>query len=143
LKWVIEQYPRQIEVALFPYTAASKELPDDSVFDAIRKHDAGVFAIKPFADNSLFLGDSSPNSPHRQDDDRRARLAIRYILSNPAITAPIPGLVNIHQVDNVSLAVRERRKMDLREKAELEKASADMWARLRPNHQWLRDWEFV
>jgi aryl-alcohol dehydrogenase-like predicted oxidoreductase len=143
LKSVIEQYPEQMEVVLFPYTAASKELPDDSVFDAIRQHNVGVFGIKPFADNSLFAGDSSLNSPHREEDDRRARLALRYILSNPAITAPIPGMINPHQVDNAALAVQERRKLDLKEKAELEKACEKMWANLRPNHQWLRDWEYV
>ena len=140
---MIETYPDQMEVVLFPYTAATKELPTDSVFDAIRRHDVGVFAIKPFADNSLFLGDSSPNSPHAEEDDRRARLAIRYILSNPAITAPIPGLISIHQVDNVAKAVMERRKLDLKEKAELEKAGREMWARLQPDHQWLKDWEEV
>ncbi len=82
LKSMIEQYPQQLQVVLFPYTAATKELPDDSVFDAIRRHDVGVFGIKPFADNSLFVGDSSLASPHAVDDDRRARLAIRYILGN-------------------------------------------------------------
>ncbi len=55
----------------------------------------GVFGIKPFADNALFKGDGTPESPHREEDDRRARLALRYILGNPAITAPIPGLINM------------------------------------------------
>jgi len=143
LKSVIEQYPKQIEVVLFPYTANSKELPTDSVFQAVRKHDVGVFGIKPFADNKLFAGDSSPSSPHAAEDDRRARLAIRYILSNPAITAPIPGMVSTHQVDNIALAVQERRKLDGKEKAELEQAGREMWAKLPPNYVWLKDWEYV
>jgi hypothetical protein len=103
----------------------------------------GVFGIKPFADNSLFQGDGSMKSPHAAEDDRRARLAIRYILGNQAITAPIPGLINIHQVDNAALAVQERRKLDRREKAELDAAGRRMWAHLRPDHQWLRQWEYV
>ncbi len=143
LKSYIETYPEQIQVALFPYTANSKQLPTDSVFDAIKEYDVGVFAIKPFADNKLFVGDGSQNGPHAQEDDRRARLAIRYILSNPAITAPIPGMINAHQVDNAALAVRERRQLDLQEKAELEAAGRQMWARLDPNYQWLRNWEYV
>ncbi len=143
LKSIIEEYPNDIQVVLCPYTANSKELPDDSVFDAIKKYDVGMFGIKPFADNSLFLGDSSLTNPQAAEDDRRARMAIRYILSNPAITAAIPGLINLHQIDNVALAVRERRKLDRREKAELDAAGRHMWANLRPGYEWLRNWEYV
>jgi aryl-alcohol dehydrogenase-like predicted oxidoreductase len=143
LKSVIETYPNQMQAVLFPYTAGSKELPGDSVFDAIKKFDVGVFGIKPFADNSLFAGDSSLNSPHAAEDDRRARMALRYILGNPAITAPIPGMVNIHQVDNAAQAVKEFRELDHKEKSELDEATRRMWANLRPSHQWLKDWEYV
>jgi predicted aldo/keto reductase-like oxidoreductase len=143
LKSIVEQYPKQIEVILFPYTAGTKELPQDSIFDAVKQNDTGVFGIKPFADNSLFSGNSAPNSPGAAEDDRRARLAIRNVLANPAITAPIPGLINLRQVENVAAAVAERRKLDRKEKAELERASARMWAHLRPDHRWLRKWEYV
>jgi aryl-alcohol dehydrogenase-like predicted oxidoreductase len=142
LTWMVEQYPSQIQVVLFPYTASSQALPDDSIFDAVKAHDTGVLGIKPFADNSLFAGDSSPNSPHAAEDDRRARLAVRYILGNPAMTAPIPGLISPHQVDNVAAAVAERRKLDRKEKAELDAAGERMWANLRPDHQWLKDWQY-
>jgi aryl-alcohol dehydrogenase-like predicted oxidoreductase len=143
LKSLIEAYPNQMEVVIFPYTAGSKQLPTDSLFDTIKEYDVGTFGIKPFADNSLFAGDSSPNNPHAADDDRRARLALRYILCNAAITAPIPGLLNIHQIDNAVQAIRERRQLDLKEKAELEESTHQMWARLRPGYEWLRDWEYV
>jgi len=143
LKSMIETYPDVMEVVLFPYTASSKQLPDDSVFDAVKQHDVGVLGIKPFANNTLFAGDSSYNNPHREGDDKRARLAIRYILSNPRITAPIPGLISAHQVDNVVRAVQERRRLDLKERAELDQAGREMWARLTPDYQWLRDWEYV
>jgi hypothetical protein len=103
----------------------------------------GVFGIKPFASNSLFKGDSSPGNPHAEEDDRRARLAIRYILFNPAITAPIPGLISRDQVDNMARAVKERRELDLKEKAELDRASEMMWANLPANYQWLKDWKYV
>lgn len=143
LKSIVQQYPKQIDVILFPYTADSKVLPDDSIFEAVKKCDVGVFGIKPFADTSLFKGDSSPSSPTADEDDRRARLALRYILGNTAITAPIPGMVNAHQVDNAAKAVAERRKLDHAEKTELRQAGEEMWANLSPSHQWLRDWEYV
>jgi aryl-alcohol dehydrogenase-like predicted oxidoreductase len=142
LKFMIEYFP-QIEVILFPYTARSKVLPKDSLLDAVEKCDVGVFGIKPFASNSLFRGDSSPDSLSAEEDDRRARLAIRYILCNPRITAPIPGLISIPQVDNVAKAVMERRQLDLAEAKELQKAADEMWARLPTSYQWLKDWEYV
>ena len=141
-KMMIEQFP-QLEVILFPYTSMSKVAPQDSLFDAIKRCDMGVFGIKPFASNSLFKGDSSPNSPTAEEDNRRARLAIRYILCNSAITAPIPGLISPAQVENMALAIKERRQLDVAEKAELEQASAEMWAKLPTNYQWLKDWQYV
>jgi aryl-alcohol dehydrogenase-like predicted oxidoreductase len=143
IKWMIETYPDIVHVVVTPYTARSKVLPKDSVFEAIRKHNVGFFGIKPFASNSLFKGDSSPDSPTRQQDDRLARMAIRYILCNPAITAPIPGLISTHQVDNVVKAVRERRELDVAEAKELEEAMDQAWARLPADYQWLKNWEYV
>ncbi|NQT36821.1 MAG: hypothetical protein HQ581_04995, partial [Planctomycetes bacterium] len=87
--------------------------------------------------------DSSPDSPTFEEDNRIARLALRYILCNPAITAPIPGLISPQQVDNVALSVMERRELDVEEKAELDKAMDDAWAKLPFHYQWLKDWEYV
>jgi len=142
IKFMIEYFP-QIEVVLFPYTAKSKELPKDSLFDALKKCDVGAFGIKPFASNSLFKGSSAPDDPHAEEDDRRARLAIRHILCNEAITAPIPGLISPHQVDNMAKAVKERRKLDVAESRELKKSMDEAWARLPANYQWLKNWEYV
>ena len=77
------------------------------------------------------------------DNEGIARLALRYILCNPAITAPIPGLISPQQVDNAALAVVERRELDVDERAELDRAMDDAWARLPHHYQWLKDWEYV
>ena len=143
IKWMIETYPDVVQVVVTPYTAKSKEMPADSVFDAIRKHDVGMFGIKPFASNSLFKGDSSLGNPHQDEDDRMARMAIRYILCNPAVTAPIPGMINTHQVDNMAKAVKERRRLDEAEAKELAGAMDRAWAKLPANYQWLKNWEYV
>ena len=142
-KMLIEKYPDLVQVVIFPYTARSRELPEDSLFDAVRKHDVGTLGIKPFASNSLFRGDSSPDGPQAEEDDTRARMALRYILGNPAITAPIPGLVSTRQVDNALKAVKERRELDHDEKAHLRQATDGLWTRLPSNYQWLRHWEHV
>jgi len=143
IKMMIEIYPEIVDVAVTPYTARSKVLPKDSIFDTVQKYGVGVFGIKPFAGGSLFKSDSSPNNPQAVEDDKRARLAIRYILCNPAMTAPIPGMINTHQVDNMVRAVKERRDLDMAEAKELEKAMDEAWAKLPPHYQWLKDWEYV
>jgi len=144
LKQIIETYPEQIEVVLTPYTAKSKLVEDESgLWATLKKYDVGWFGIKPFASNSVFKGDSSPASPHFEEDNRIARLAIRYILCNGAITAPIPGMITPQQVDNIALAVKERRVLDVVEKAELDEAMDRAWANLPANYQWLKKWEYV
>ncbi|UCE47381.1 MAG: aldo/keto reductase [Phycisphaerales bacterium] len=143
IRQMIMLFPDIVQVVCTPYTAKSKVLPKDSVFDAVKEYGVGVFGIKPFANNSLFRGDSSPDSPDAERDDRVAREAIRYILCNPAITAPIPGMINTHQVDNVVKAVKERRELAATEAKELEQAMDEAWARLPADYQWLKNWEYV
>jgi predicted aldo/keto reductase-like oxidoreductase len=143
IKWMIEKYPDVVDAFCTPYTAKTKELPTDSVFEAVRKYQVGVFGIKPFSSNALFAGDSSLASPTAAQDDEKARLTIRYILGNTAITAPIPGLLNPHQVENVAKAVQEARQLDKTEKAALDKAMDEAWARLPADYQWLKDCEYV
>ncbi|MGA2032960.1 MAG: aldo/keto reductase [Thermoguttaceae bacterium] len=144
IKKLIEKYPRQLEVICTPYTANTKIVSDESgLWAAMKKLDVGWFGIKPFASNSLFKGNSKPGNPHEKEDNTLARLAIRYVLCNPAITAPIPGLITIEQVDNVARAVKERRKLDGKESAQLQQAMDRAWASLPAHYQWLKDWEYV
>ncbi len=143
LALMIKEFPDQMDAVVTPYTAKSKKLPEDSIFDAALKHDCGIFGIKPFAGNSLFKGNSAPGNPHAEEDDKLARLAVRYILGNPALTAPIPGMINTHQVDNMAKAVKERWDLDLAEARELEEAMETAWNNLPDDYQWLKNWEYV
>lgn len=142
-KKLIETYPDLMQVLCTPYTAKSQELPTGSLFDTLRKYDVGVLGIKPFASNSLFEGDGSPDHPAAERDDRMARQTVRYILANPSITAPIPGLISTHQVDNMARAISEPRELQPEEKEELSQATDVMWSRLPDDYQWLREWEYV
>jgi len=134
IKFMIEYFP-QVEVVCFPFTTMSKTAPTDSLFDALKKCDVGAFGIKPFGAGSLFQGAG-------EEDDRRARLAIRYILLTNTVV-PIPGMNEPRQVENVAKAVKERRELDVKEQAELHRVSRRMWANLPPKYEWLRDWEYV
>jgi aryl-alcohol dehydrogenase-like predicted oxidoreductase len=134
IKFMIEYFP-QIDVVLFPFTTMSKRAQTDSLFPALKKCDVGAFGIKPFAAASLFKGD-------REEDNKRARLAIRYILHSNTVI-PIPGINSVREVDNVAKAVMERRQLDLKERAELETTSNEAWAKLPSHYQWLKQWEYV
>lgn len=135
VKFMIEYFP-QIDCVCFPFTTMSKAAPKDSVFETLKKYDIGAFGIKPFAAGSLFSkGDQT-------EKDRRARLAIRYILNTNTVI-PIPGLNSIHYVDNVVKAVMERRQLDIKEKAELDNANKQALAKLPSHYQWLRNWQYV
>jgi len=135
IKFMIEYFP-QIDCVCFPFTTMSKRAPKDSVFEALKKQDVGAFGIKPFAAGSLFSrGDNT-------EKDRRARLAIRYILNTNTVI-PIPGMNSIHYVNNVAKAVMERRQLDIKEKAELDNVNKEALAALPKNYQWLKNWQYV
>jgi aryl-alcohol dehydrogenase-like predicted oxidoreductase len=134
LKFMIEYFP-EIDVVLFPFTTMTKAAPRDSLFPALKQRDVGAFGIKPFGAGSLFTGDPKENF-------RRARLALRYILATDTVI-PIPGVNSIEELENIALAVRERRQLDVREQAELGRLNQQMWANLPPAYRWLRQWGYV
>jgi hypothetical protein len=166
---MMQTYPEHIQVVVVPYTAGSKKaharvdpskgptgwgaVPDAaadydesmvSVIDAVKKHDVGWFGIKPFASGSIFESRGAANSSTRKVDDDRARMTLRYILCNDALTAPIPGMITVDQVSNAARAVTERRTFDVAEARRFEEAVEKMWARLPDNYKWLKqEWEWV
>lgn len=141
IQMMTREFP-QLDVVLFPYTSMSKRDSRDTVFDILKKHDICAFGIKPFAAGSIFKGNSQPGSDNFVEDNRMARLALRYILRNPDVI-PIPGLSHVGQVDNVAKAVKERRQLDKSEQAALKKATAEGMAKLPPKYEWLKNWEYV
>ena len=165
IKMLIDKYPDQIDVICTPYTAKTKlagakietaeegdstrvvKMEDgsweNSLWYAMQKAGVTWFGIKPFASNSLFKGDSSPGNEFEEEDNKIARLTIRAILTNPVITAPIPGLITAEQVDNVALSVLQRRALDAKEQAELDAATERAFARLPYHYRWLNDWEYI
>jgi len=143
IKKLVEQYPEIVDSIVTPYTAKTKKMPGDSLFDTLEKQKVGFFGIKPFSSNRLFEGNSMPGNEHAEKDDVKARLAIRYILCNPVITGPIPGLISPGQVENVAKAVQERRQLDVAEAKQLEEAMDEAWTKLGPDYEWLKDWEYV
>jgi aryl-alcohol dehydrogenase-like predicted oxidoreductase len=134
IEFMIHYFP-QIDAVCFPFTTMTKRAPKDSLFPTLKKCDVGAFGIKPFAAGSLFTGEE-------QEDSRRARLAIRYILNSQTVI-PIPGMHSVAHVDNMALAVKERRELDIQEVSDLSRASEQTIARLPAHYQWLKNWQYV
>jgi aryl-alcohol dehydrogenase-like predicted oxidoreductase len=129
---MIEQYPEEVQVVLFPFTGGSRQACQSSLLDVVRAHGAGALAIKPFGSGALFGSGG--------DNDRLGRLAIRHILGHPAITAAVAGFASTAQLENAAAAAAaNRHPLDPGERAELEQATAAMWPRL----SWLKDWQQV
>jgi aryl-alcohol dehydrogenase-like predicted oxidoreductase len=139
---VVGKYP-QLEVIVTPYTAGSKRKPKGSMFEAFTKHDVGFIGIKPFASGAVFKSRGRPDSSTKKQDDDRARMVLRYVLSCEVLTAAIPGLITIDQVKTAAQAVRERRQFDIGEQQAYDEITRDMWANLPHQYTWLRDWEWV
>jgi aryl-alcohol dehydrogenase-like predicted oxidoreductase len=163
-KWIATA-PEELQVICTPYTARTKltgakievegegraaniikiedESWENSLWAAMQRLDVAWFGIKPFASGSMFKGDSSPGNPHEEEDNKIARLTIRAILTNPVITAPIPGVITPEQIDNVAIAVLQRRALDVQEQAELDAATERAFANLPHHYKWLNDWNYV
>lgn len=163
---MIETYPEFIQAVVVPYTAASKKahakvdpgkggwvgVPQQrdptqvnihSLIDAVKKNDVGWIGIKPFASGSVFKSRGVANSQTKEEDHGRARMTLRHVLANDALTAAIPGMITSEQVRNNARAVGERRQFDLSETREYEHIVTQMWDNLPDNYRWLEDWEYV
>jgi aryl-alcohol dehydrogenase-like predicted oxidoreductase len=144
IKKMIAKYPAQFDAICTPFTPKSRLMKDQhGLYAAMKELDVGWFGIKPFASNSLFKGDSTPGSKFEKEDSETARLAIRRILGNPVITAPIPGLITVAQADNAVAAVKEPRELTPPEQAKLDGAMDRAWANLPYHYRWLKDWDVV
>lgn len=96
IKWMVETYPKQMEVVVTPYSARTRMAGveqveateegrsagdvgkmgegEEPLWATFQKHDAAWFGIKPSASTALFKGDSSPGNPHADEDSKIARV---------------------------------------------------------------------
>ncbi len=162
---VIETFP-EVEMFIFPCTARTKEKgkpvakdnvaeagagaggrdTSQSIFEALRKQDVGLVTIKPFSGGSLFKGRGKfpvMGVGSKQENDL-AKLVLQCILTNNAITATVPGLTTVYEVENAARASYDRLLgMTPREKEWLARVTDERWEQLPEEYHWLRDWEVV
>ncbi len=163
LQHVVETFP-QFGMVIFPYTAKSKPADEGegataeevsageggadftkSIFEAVRTHDVGVVTIKPFAGGSLFRRDLTfGGTPTDEEDLLNGRLTLAAILENPDITATVPGMTTVVEVqNNVAASAQRQALLTPAGRARLAAATDRMWRELPPEYEWLRDWERV
>ena len=117
-----------------------------SVFQSLRERDVGLITIKPFFGGSLLKTHDKPKlGVGSKEDNDLVRLTLQCILNlNDAITAVIPGLSTIYEVDNAARASYTRPLgQTAAEKDWLMHITDERWAALPRQYTWLRDWEVV
>ncbi len=167
IQHVLETFP-EVEMVIFPCTARTRQkgaplraanveegrMPQawtsdlsTSIFHTVRAKNVGLVTIKPFIGGQLFppLGKEgpAPGAGNKQENDL-ARLTLQCILANEAITATVPGLDTVHQVENAARASYKRPLgMTPAEQQWLARVTQEQWNNLPEHYQWLRDGEVV
>ena len=119
-----------------------------SIFDVVRKKDVGIVTIKPYFGGNLFESCGKVKFPvmgvGSKNENDLARLTLQCILTNPAITATVPGLSTPYEVENAARASYTRPlPMAEADKQWLMEITDRQWANLPPKYRWLHDWEVV
>ncbi len=163
---VIGKYP-EFEMLIFPCSAKTKvkgKLPikgnieevnpghgsdqTQSIFQKVIEKDVGVVTIKPYFGGSLFRSAGKVKFPvmgvGSKEENDMARLTLQCILANEAITATVPGLSTVYEVENAARASYTRPLgVTAAEKEWLMRITDEQWANLPQDYTWLRDWEVV
>ena len=163
---IIETFP-EFEMLIFPCSAVTKQKgkpptrdnveevnpghgsdQTQSIFETVKKRDIGVVTIKPYFGGNLFESCGKDKFPvmgsGSKTENDLARLTLQCILTNEAITAVVPGLSTIYEVDNAARASYTRSLgQTAADKDWLMRITDERWAALPQEYAWLRDWEFV
>jgi predicted aldo/keto reductase-like oxidoreductase len=119
-----------------------------SIFTTVLEGDVGIVTIKPFFGGDVFQSYGQVKFPvmgvGSKTENDLARLTIQCILANDAITATIPGLSTVYEVENAARASYTRLLgMTAADKDWLMRITNERWAALSDEYAWLRDWEYV
>ena len=164
---IIGKYP-EFEMFVFPCSAKTRakgEAPikgnvqevnpgygsdkTQSIFQKLIEKNVGLVTIKPYFGGSLFKdSDGKVKFPvmgvgSKKENDM-ARLTLQCILANEAITASVPGLSTVYEVENAARASYTRPLgVTAAEKEWLMSITDEQWANLPQEYTWLHDWEYV
>jgi predicted aldo/keto reductase-like oxidoreductase len=167
LEHVLQAFP-QFEMIIFPCSAKTREKDvapapgnveeidpgqgsdqTQSIFKTVLEEDIGVVTIKPFFGGSLFEASAGTVAPPvagvgSKAENDLARLTLQCILTNKSITATVPGLSTVYEVENAARASYTRHLgLAPADKQWVDGITDERWAALPPEYAWLRDWEIV
>ena len=166
IEHIIEKYP-QFEMVIFPCSAKTREKDKpplagnveevnpghrsdqtQSIFKTVLEEDVGIVTIKPYFGGSLFESCGKVKFPvmgvGSKVENDMARLTLQCILVNKSITASVPGLSTVYEVENAARASYSRPLgMSAADKEWLMEITERQWANLPAEYTWLRDWEVV
>jgi len=117
-----------------------------SVFRSLRDNDVGLITIKPFFGGGLLKSHNKiKTGPPVKEDNDLVRLTLQCILNlNDAVTAVIPGLSTVYEVENAAMASYTRPLgQTAADKEWLLRMTNEPWAAVPREYVWLRDWEIV
>jgi uncharacterized protein len=135
---VLEKYP-QFSVIIFPYLFLTKPLGGDSLLALAKEKNVGVIGLKPFGAGTTF--GIKPREIQGKVDPR-AHVLLREMLSEPRISAVIPGVNIPEQLDeNVKASYDRDKPAEAKDKQALRECTVNLYAHLTPEYQWLRQWE--
>ena len=128
LKKIIGHSSGFYAMVLFPYFFMTKE-KENGVLAACKEHDVGSIAIKPMAAGFV---------------RGKATLHLKKVLGSPNLTAAIPGMSEVKQLEeNVQASYTRDVALTEQELGELAAQEEGFFERLPERYQWLRHWEHV
>jgi len=162
---ILRTFP-EFEMIIFPCSAKTKEKgkppakdnaeevnpgygdQTQSIFKTALEKNVGIVTIKPYFGGNVFASCGKDKFPvmgvGSKEENDLARLTLQCILANEAITATVPGLSTVYEVENAARASYTRLlAMTPAEKQWLMQITEERWAALPPEYAWLRDWEVV
>ena len=115
-------------MVLFPYFFMTRE-SKHGVLAACKKQDVGAVAIKPMAAGFV---------------RGKATLHLKKVLSSPNLTAAIPGVKSVKELEeNVQASYTRDVALTQQELQELARLNEGLFDRLPAEYQWLRKWRYV
>jgi len=137
---VLNEYP-QFSVIIFPYLFLTKDFGGDSLLKLAQEKQVGVIGLKPFGAGMTF--NLRPREIHDRIDPRAA-IMVRKMLQEKRISAVIPGVNIVEQLEiNVQGSYDRDKPLSDADKAALEECRQHLYARMTPEYRWLRAWETV
>lgn len=105
----------QFSALMVSYSAFDEDRLAADLLPMARERGVGLIAMKPLAGGRLGERPSSLRNTRFKKGESLAQVALRYVLSNPNITCAIPGMMELHELDENLQVGRHPRDLSVEE----------------------------